>query len=94
MAACGTTAYNAAMKRFVEDQAVMAKRAKFERLVHSWGSATPYEDCHCYGKPGLFRKSRPIQSKIRWHRAIERHERRMANKRTRTEGRRLSREAA
>jgi len=83
------------MKRFADEWAVMAKRQRFEKVIHQeWGShSAPYEKCHCFGKPGLFRKSRPLQRSIRFDRAIWQQEQKASNKGERREGRTLSRKA-
>ena len=83
------------MKRFADEWAVMAKRQRFEKVIHQeWaGHLVPYEQCHCFGKPGLFRKSRPLQRSIRFDRAIWQCEQKATNKSKRREGRKLSRNA-
>ena len=68
---------------------MMANRQKLEKMVHQdWSTDVSYEDCHCFGKPGLFRKSRPLQRSIRFDRAIWQQEQKAGNKRQRREGRR------
>ena len=83
------------MKRFADEWAVMAKRQRFEKVIHQeWGGhLVPYEQCHCFGKPGLFRKSRPLQRSIRFDRAIWQYEQKASNKSQRREARKLRREA-
>lgn len=79
------------MKRFAEEWAIMARREKFEKMIHQeWSNhSLPYERCHCFGKPGLLRKSRPLQRSIRFDRAIWRQEKKSRNKRQRREGRNI-----
>ena len=83
------------MKRFADEWAVMAKRQRFEKVIHQdWGGhLVPYEQCHCFGKPGLFRKSRPLQRSIRFDRAIWQQEQKASNKRERREGRMVIRQS-
>ena len=58
-----------------------------EKMVHQdWDdNRWPYEACHCFGKPGLFRKSRPLQDSCRMFIAIRQQEKTDRNKRLRRE---------
>ena len=72
------------MKRWHNEEALMNRRLRLERMVHSrWGSS--YEDCHCYGRRGLFRKRRPLDISLVWFRRHLQHEARQRVKRWRRE---------
>ena len=70
------------MRRWHEEAHIMRRRLKMEKWVHE-SSGTSYEDCHCYEKPGLFRKHRPLDLGIVVWRKLEQIEQKLSNKRIR-----------
>ena len=56
-----------------------------ERTGQHKGSAQPYESCQCFEKRGMFRKRRPLDSSLRFVRAIKQHEKRKTTKERRQE---------
>ena len=63
------------MRRWHQDWHVMARHIRIEKWAHD-SQGERYEDCHCFDKPGLFRKTKPLatSSLPRYFRKIAQHE--------------------